>query len=415
MKDYLVIQLARFGDLIQTKRLLRTLLARPDARVHLCLDKSMEPLARLVYPEVVLHPVMAHGTGLSGPEATLRVLKDNRSAFGELAAIDFATVYNLNFSGLNFRVAALFDPDRVEGYAWSGGQELIGKWPAMAMRWSNHRRLGMNLVDFWASYCPDAVSPQDVNPVARPKGGGIGVVLAGRESRRSLPAKLLAQITTTLAGAKKAEKISLLGGPSERSAGQAVLKEMPSALQARTGNLAGQTDWPRLVEVVGSLDLLVTPDTGTMHLACHLGTPVAAFFLSSAWCFETGPYGEGHSVYQAVTDCLPCLETRPCQENVKCLNGFNNPAFQRFLITNRTEHAPDGIMGLRTAFDELGQIYAPFGGTDRDAGQRTAFRNFLLHHLKGCEGDFSPLEAGIAGQLFREKDWTFDTPSATHG
>ena len=99
MKNYLVIQLARFGDLIQTKRLLATLCAREDAVVHLCIDKSMQPLTRLVYPDVTIHPITAHGTGLSGPEAMRAMLVDNRKAFAELKSIDFETIYNLNFSG----------------------------------------------------------------------------------------------------------------------------------------------------------------------------------------------------------------------------------------------------------------------------------------------------------------------------
>ena len=405
MKNYLVIQLARFGDLIQTKRLLATLFARPDAVVHLCLDASLAPLARLVYPEAVLHPVTAHGTGLSGSEAALRMLLDNRNAFAELKSIDFETVYNLNFSGLNFRLAALFDPERVEGYSWRNGQEITGRWPAMAMRWSGYRRLGMNLVDFWAGYCPDMIAPALVNPEAAPKGGGIGVVLAGRESRRSLPAPLLARITATLAGARKAGRIVLLGGQAERAAGQAVLKELPPNLQPATENLAGRTDWSRLVELVDSLDLLITPDTGTMHLAAHLGTPTAAFFLSSAWCFETGPYGLGHTVYQAVTGCLPCLETAPCMENVKCRNGFEDPCFRRFLVTGKAEHVPAGLMALHSAFDDLGQMYVPFAGTDADADRRTVLRNFLHHHLSGSEPRFDQLEQAFAREIYREKDW----------
>jgi ADP-heptose:LPS heptosyltransferase len=411
MKNYLVIQLARFGDLIQTKRLLGTLAARPEATVHLCLDASLAPLARLVYPGAVLHPVTAHGTGLDGKTAALRMLVDNRRAFAELAALDFETVYNLNFSALNFRLAALFDPERVEGYAWNNGQEITGRWPAMAMRWSGFRRLGMNLVDFWGAYCPDMLPAPEVNPEATPKGGGIGVVLAGRESRRSLPAPLLAQITATLAGSRKAGRIVLLGGPGERGAGQAVAKELPANLQSATENLAGKTDWPQLVDVVAGLDLLVTPDTGTMHLAAHLGTPVAAFFLSSAWCFETGPYGFGHTVYQAVTDCLPCLETAPCREDVRCLSGFADPGFRRFLVTGKAGHAPEGLLALHSAFDGLGQTYAPFAGADADAPRRAVLRNFLLHHLSGEEPRFDRLEQAFAGQLYRDKDWmTADKP-----
>jgi ADP-heptose:LPS heptosyltransferase len=416
MKNYLVIQLARFGDLIQAKRLLWTLAGRPEATVHLCLDASLAPLARLVYPDVVLHPITAHGTGLSEKEAALRMLLDNRRVFAELGAIDFETVYNLNFSGLNFRLAALFDPQRVEGYAWLNGQEITGRWPAMAMRWSDFRRLGMNLVDFWGAYCPDMLSADAVNPEASPKGGGIGVVLAGRESRRSLPAPLLARITATLAGSRRAGRIVLLGGHAEVGAGQSIIKELPANLQSVTENLAGKTDWQRLVDIVGGLDLLITPDTGTMHLAAHLGTPVAAFFLSSAWCFETGPYGLGHTVYQGLTDCLPCLETAPCRENVKCLNAFAAPGFSRFLVTGKAEHAPEGLLALHSTFDDLGQTYTSFAGTDTEATKRAVLRNFLFHHLTGVEPRFDRLEQAFAQQLFREKDWmTAENPLEAQG
>ena len=217
MKNYLVIQLARFGDLIQTKRLLATLCAREGAVVHLCIDKSLQPLAHLVYPDVVIHPITAHGTGLNGPEAMRAMLVDNRKAFAKLKSFDFDTVYNLNFSGLNFRLAALFDSENVQGYGWHEGQEIIGLWPSMAMRWSSFRKIAINLVDFWAGYCPDMIAPELVNPKAQAKGGGIGVVLAGRESRRSLPVDILAKITTTLGSSSKTDKIVLLGGKAEQA------------------------------------------------------------------------------------------------------------------------------------------------------------------------------------------------------
>lgn len=416
MKNYLVIQLARFGDLIQTKRLIATLCARPNAAVHLCVDTSLEALARLVYPEVTIHSIMAHGTGMNGPEATLRMLVDNRKSFSRLAAIDFDTIYNLNFSGLNFRLAALFEPDQVEGYAWNNGQEITGTWPAMAMRWSNSRRIGINLLDFWAGYCPDMILPEAVNPEAKPKGSGIGVVLAGRESRRSLPAPLLAQMTATIAKSEKADKIYLLGGQSERQAGQVVLKNLPTGLQEITDNLAGRTDWRQLVDIVGSLDRLLTPDTGTMHLAAHLGTPVSAFFLSSAWCFETGPYGLGHTVYQAITDCIPCLESAPCNQDVKCLNGFKNPTFQRFIVTGKADHVPTGIIGFKSSFDDLGQIYTPFAGEDVDSSQRTNFRKFIHHYLSGRHHGISEAEQAFAQKCYMEKDWMLHKKTvAPHG
>ncbi|MBI9078218.1 MAG: glycosyltransferase family 9 protein [Pseudodesulfovibrio sp.] len=416
MKNYLVIQLARFGDLMQTKRLLATLCARKDAVVHLCIDNSLQSLAYKIYPQVVIHPVAAHGTGLNRSEAMRAMLQDNRKAFARLKSIDFETIYNLNFSGLNFRMAGLFDPEKTKGYSWQNGQEIVGLWPSMAMRWSKFRRIAINLVDFWAGYCPDMIAPESVNPAAQGKGGGIGVVLAGRESRRSLPANILAKITATLGNSGKVDRIVLLGGKSEQAAGQSVIKGLPRNLQEKTKNLAGKTDWTHLVETINSLDMLLTPDTGSMHLAAHLGTPVKAFFLSSAWCFETGPYGLGHTVYQAVSDCLPCLENRPCNNDLKCLECFTDPSFQRFLVTGKPEHAPAGIIGFKSDFDQLGQIYTSFAGINTDMEQRMKFREFIRQHLFKDGGKISDLEKLFAERVYREKDWmTFPQPIATFG
>ncbi|NDV19142.1 ADP-heptose--LPS heptosyltransferase [Pseudodesulfovibrio sp. JC047] len=405
MKKYLVIQLARFGDLIQTKRLIQSLASCQNSEVHLCLDTSLAPLARLVYPHVIIHPITAHGTGRNASTMLQRLLIDNRQTFASLQALDFDTIYNLNFSGLNFRLAALFDAKKVRGYSWRNGQECTETWPAMAMRWSSLRRLGINLMDFWAGYCPERIKPESVNPPATPKGNGIGVVLAGRESRRSLPPTTLATIVSTLGTVQKTDSIVLLGGQTEQAAGHAVFKNLSPALQKKTRNLAGKTDWNDLVEIVDSLDVLMTPDTGTMHLAAHLGTPVMAFFLSSAWCFETGPYGAGHTVYQAITHCLPCLETRPCELDVACLAPFESPEFKRFLVTRKKEHLPDNLIKFQSDFDTLGQIYTPLAGTDSDTASRTVFRNFIAQYLLKTGTQFQADEQVFAQRIQREKDW----------
>ncbi|CCH47951.1 glycosyltransferase family 9 protein [Pseudodesulfovibrio piezophilus] len=404
MEQILIIQLARFGDLLQTKRLIVSLCAQKK-QVHLCLDSSLEALARLIYPNVILHPVAAHGTGHKDQSRFHSVFLTNRRAFEKLKSIPFEAVFNLNFSGLNFRLAALFDPDIVHGYSWKNGQEIIGVWPSMGMRWSETRRLGLNLVDFWAGYLRHKVAPEDVNPTAEPRGGGLGVVLAGRESRRSLPVPVLAAIIQTLVVSSSYDSIQLLGGSQEYGAAKQLLKLLPRDLQQKSFNLAGKTSYSDLVERVAGLDCLVTPDTGTMHLAAHLGTPVKAFFLSSAWCFETGPYGKGHIVYQATTNCLPCLESQPCPYETRCLECFFSSEFKRFMVTEKEAHAPENMIAFRSDFDELGQIYVPFAGQDKESEKRTQFRHFLQQYLTGEGEGASDTDTTLALRLYSEKDW----------
>ncbi|NLW80901.1 MAG: glycosyltransferase family 9 protein, partial [Desulfovibrionales bacterium] len=184
---YLVIQLARFGDLIQTKRLLVSLMACGE--VHLLVDRSLMALARLAFPGVRVHGIAAHG--IHGP-AILGLVRDDLQ---ELQADQFHRIYNLNYSGLNFALAGLFPVGQVRGYRLDQGQRVVDAWPAQAMRWTKVRTTrGLNLVDVWGLYADQPVDPERVNPAASSRGPGLGVVMAGQNARRSLPPRVLAPL-----------------------------------------------------------------------------------------------------------------------------------------------------------------------------------------------------------------------------
>ncbi len=413
MRRHLIIQLARFGDLIQTGRLVRSLQAEPEdagSQVHLCLDRSLAALARPVYPDVIVHEVQAH----AGGDAAGRGVADRR-IFQELASLDFDAVYNLNFSGLSFALAGLFDPECVRGYRLDRGQPLRDTWLALAMRWSRRRATSpLNLVDLWAALAPNPVIPGEVNPVAQRRGGGLGVVLAGRHARRSLPMETLAACVAAVFQAEardRAEpKVFLLGGPGERPQARALRQVAPRGLVSRLEDLTGRTDWAGLVEVVSGLDVLLTPDTGTMHLAAALGVPVQAFFLASAWAFETGPYGLGHRVWQAVTPCSPCLESAACDCELECRTPFASKPFLSFLSGRFNPEWPPGLLGLVSGVDELGAVYRPVFGEDPWARRRESLRAVVAEWL-GL-GRLGPCpEAEAADELFLERDWML--PDAT--
>ncbi|MBU1230879.1 MAG: glycosyltransferase family 9 protein [Proteobacteria bacterium] len=419
MSQQLVIQLARFGDLVQTKRLLLSLCAEPGSEVHLCLDESLAPLARLLYPLVHLHPVCAHGTALArlpAEEQARILLAKNVPAFRELADIPFERIYNLNFSPLNYRVAGLFEPQRVLGHVWSKGQEIVGQWARLAMRWSSMRRIGLNIADFWAWHHVSPVDSAEVNPPALGRGGGLGVVMAGRESRRSLPPKVLASLVTALLDLRGDESLTLLGSRAEHHAARQLERELPGRHARVLRNLCGATNWSGLVETVGGLDLVLTPDTGTMHLAAHLGVPVLATFLSSAWCFETGPYGQGHMVLQANLDCTPCLESQPCTSQVACLRPFGESGLLRYLSTREEGHLPDGLTAFNSDTDALGQTFAPLAGPDPQADLRVSFREFLAAHLGlAGQGRASSVLHELAERLYTERDWQAPDRESSQG
>jgi heptosyltransferase-1 len=84
-------------------------------------------------------------------------------------------------------------------------------------------------------------------------------------------------------------------------------------------NLAGATSLAQLAAVLRQTRLAVTTDTGVMHLAAALGTPVVALFGPTApW--RTGPFGEGHQVVRLDLPCSPCFKRR-CPAPL-CLSGL---------------------------------------------------------------------------------------------
>ena len=407
MPKSLVIQLARFGDLVQTKRLIYSLCR--DSETHLCVDASLEELARLVYPPqagFVLHPMRAHGQATAA-----EVLAANATVCKTLAAEHFDTIYNCNSSGMNAALATLFPPERVRGLRNLSGQPMRETWMQLAFRWTSERRLApLNLADYWALFAPEPIAPEQVNPVAEPGGKGLGVVLAGRMARRSLPPEALAPIVQVMAASlpshKRTAPVFLLGSAAEKPLARELARLLPPRVTAKLHDLTGKTDWAGLLDTLRDLDVVLSPDTGAMHLAAHCGTPVIAFFLSSAWAWETGPYGLGHRVVQAVQPCLPCVETQTCPRAVACLDLFRSQKLLHWLSrSGGMELEIPGGWFLRSSLDALGLRWDGAESHDMQGVARERLRILTAAHFGiNLAADMSQAE-DAAAMLFQERDW----------
>ncbi len=98
----------------------------------------------------------------------------------------------------------------------------------------------------------------------------------------------------------------LFGAPGEKEMGE----KLSAMLQAPHDNLVGKTRLSELIAKLRECQLLLTNDTGTMHLAAALGIPTVSIFGSTC-PIETGPLGDRHTVIQHKIPCSPCFE-REC-------------------------------------------------------------------------------------------------------
>jgi lipopolysaccharide heptosyltransferase II len=99
----------------------------------------------------------------------------------------------------------------------------------------------------------------------------------------------------------------------------AIGAEIAAALGDHCLNLIGQTTLEQLIEELRKCRLLLTNDTGTMHLATLIGTPVVAVFGSTEPTL-TGPLGRGNYVVRHQVECSPCF-LRECPLDFRCMKA----------------------------------------------------------------------------------------------
>lgn len=99
-------------------------------------------------------------------------------------------------------------------------------------------------------------------------------------------------------------RIAVLGGNDDRVLGA----EIAARNGARCLDLTGQLSLPGMVEWLRRSAVLVTNDTGPMHVAVALGRPVVALFGPTEPS-RTGPYGQLAHVLRFDLPCAPCMKS----------------------------------------------------------------------------------------------------------
>ena len=133
------------------------------------------------------------------------------------------------------------------------------------------------------------------------------------------PAENFAEVLRRLAAEFPTHKFAVIGSESETSIAQTVAEAVPG----RTLNLAGRTALPELIEWIRAGDLMITNDTGPMHIAAALAKPVVAIFGPTD-PLRTGPYGQIEGALQVPLPCGPCRkDTCANAEDLECLRAIS--------------------------------------------------------------------------------------------
>ena len=176
-------------------------------------------------------------------------------------------------------------------------------------------------VDWYLAVLPPLGVPVHQDYVWLPERPAVAAAVAGRwpsQGRRWIalqpgarwnnkqwPAEHFAELARRLAEESPDTRLAILGSGADAHLGRLIAAAAPDHCL----NLCGRTSLPEMIEWVRRSDLLVTNDTGPMHVAAALGKPMVALFGPTE-PRRTGPYGHLPDVLRVELPCSPCLSPR---------------------------------------------------------------------------------------------------------
>ncbi len=128
--------------------------------------------------------------------------------------------------------------------------------------------------------------------------------------------------------------VVFFGDPAGAPLVNAICKNLPE----RVVNLAGKTSIRELMALIKLCSVFLTNDSGPMHIAGALGTPLVALFGSTS-AIKTGPYLTGKVIHKHV-ECSPCYK-RVCPIDFRCMTRIETEEVYRELKKMLESHGKE--------------------------------------------------------------------------
>ena len=314
----LLLRLERIGDLLMTLDAIADVRAAwPGAEIDLAVGSWNMPIARMIPGLSRVHaadvPWLARErAGDSWPTLIARTREWRRRRYD--LVINFEP--DIRSNALAWLVGA---PRRVGWWTGGGGALLTH---AAAFDPSSH--VGANTArlvraaagrpDPPGDAAPAAANRLDVPEAATARARAqldghrrpwIGVHVSGGRPSKQWHLDRFAAVARQVAR-ERAATIVLTGAEADRPIVEAVAAELAGVPVV---NVAGALDLADLAALLAELDLMITGDTGPMHLASAVGTPLVALF-GPADPRRYGPRSPRQRVVRVDLPCSPCGQVR---------------------------------------------------------------------------------------------------------
>lgn len=318
----LIVKPSSLGDVVHSLPFLNAIdTCFPQAEIHWVIAKGLEGLLEghpMIERLIIINKDLWKQITLVG-----NTLKEIRELFSQLRREKYDMVIDLQGllrSGLitwatDAPVRVGFSEAREGSRLFytkkvTGGKEIhaVERYMKVAAE------LGCEDLDRVFPFPPSDGSDSEVKKLAGP--GPYAVLVPGaRWKTKVWPAESFGKVAAMLP-----LRSVVVGGDADRVIADEVV--LNSGGKARS--LAGQTGLRTLTEIMRTAKVVITNDSGPMHIAAALNIPVIAIFGPTS-PGRTGPYGAGHVVLQSKAGCVPCFR-RKCRDSLQCMQDVTPEA-----------------------------------------------------------------------------------------
>jgi heptosyltransferase-1 len=314
----LIVRTGAIGDVVNALVVANALReAAPATRIGWVVHELARPLVD-DHPSVDRVHLWARGSGWTGVRALLGELREERYGL----ALDLQRIAK---SALVARLCGAprvvgFDRARSKEFAWLLSGERLEPRPDSRHRVEGYldvvRHLGLPVPRVLHRLPEDArAAAWAESELARLGGAPVLVHVGATKPPNRWPPERFGGLAGALAR-EPGGPVVLVGGPDERESAERAMAAAGSEVHDRVG----ATDLRQLVELCRRARLLVSADSGPMHVAAAVGTPVLALF-GPADPAVTGPWGLQHRVLRAPRLQMDELPVKPVLTSARELLG----------------------------------------------------------------------------------------------
>lgn len=117
-------------------------------------------------------------------------------------------------------------------------------------------------------------------------------------------------------------QVWIMGSDNDQAVGKAIREGLDERDQQHTVNLAGRTELAQAIDLLSCAAMVVSNDSGLMHIAAALNRPLVAVYGSTSPDF-TPPLGDQVETVAIPVDCGPCFQRQCPLEHLKCLKELS--------------------------------------------------------------------------------------------